>query len=89
MLALAGVKEPKSSTLGFIIGPRINSAGRLETAEKALDLMLENDAFMAFEKAKNLDDLNKKRRKIQHEALEIAIQKAKDFENDKVFSFGG
>ena len=84
ILALAGVKEPKSSTLGFIIGPRINSAGRLETAEKALDLMLENDAFVAFEKAKNLDDLNKKRRKIQHEALEIAIQKAKDFENDKV-----
>lgn len=84
MLALAGVKEPKSSTLGFIVGPRINSAGRLETAEKALDLMLEKDSFVAFEKAKNLDDLNKKRRKIQHEALEIAIQKAEDFKNDKV-----
>ena len=84
MLALAGVKDPTSSTLGFIIGPRINSAGRLETAEKALDLMLEKDAFIAFEKAKNLDDLNKKRRKIQHEALEIAIQKAEDFKNDKV-----
>ena len=84
MLALAGVKESKSSTLGFIVGPRINSAGRLETAEKALDLMLEKDSFVAFEKAKNLDDLNKKRRKIQHEALEIAIQKAEDFKNDKV-----
>ena len=84
MLALAGVKEPKSSTLGFIVGPRINSAGRLETAEKALDLMLEKDSFVAFEKAKNLDDLNKKRRKIQHEALEIAIRKAEDFKNDKV-----
>lgn len=84
MLALAGVKEPKSSTLGFIIGPRINSAGRLETAEKALDLMLEKDSFVAFEKAKNLDELNKKRRKIQHEALEIAIRKAEDFKNDKV-----
>ena len=84
MLALAGVKDPTSSTLGFIIGPRINSAGRLETAEKALDLMLEKDSFVAFEKAKNLDDLNKKRRKIQHEALEIAIQKAEDFKNDKV-----
>lgn len=84
MLALAGVKEPKSSTLGFIIGPRINSAGRLETAEKAVDLMLEKDSFVAFEKSKNLDDLNKKRRKIQHEALEIAIRKAEDFKNDKV-----
>ena len=84
MLALAGVKDPTSSTLGFIIGPRINSAGRLETAEKALDLMLEKDAFVAFEKAKSLDDLNKVRRKIQHEALEIAIQKAEDFRKDDV-----
>ena len=84
MLALAGIKDPKSSTLGFIIGPRINSAGRLETAEKALDLMLEKDAFVAFEKAKSLDDLNKVRRKIQHEALEIAIQKAEDFQKDDV-----
>lgn len=84
MLALAGIKDPKSSTLGFIIGPRVNSAGRLETAEKALDLMLEKDAFVAFEKAKSLDDLNKVRRKIQHEALEIAIQKAEDFRKDDV-----
>ena len=84
MLALAGIKDPKSSTLGFIIGPRINSAGRLETSEKALDLMLEKDAFAAFEKAKSLDDLNKVRRKIQHEALEIAIQKAEDFQKDDV-----
>lgn len=84
MLALAGIKDPKSSTLGFIIGPRVNSAGRLETAEKALDLMLEKDAFVAFKKAKSLDDLNKVRRKIQHEALEIAIQKAEDFRKDDV-----
>ena len=84
MLALAGIKDPKSSTLGFIIGPRVNSAGRLETAEKALDLMLEKDAFVAFEKAKSLDDLNKVRRKIQHEAREIAIQKAEDFRKDDV-----
>ena len=84
MLAYAGINKPNSSTLGFVLGPRINSAGRLETAEKALELMIEKDSFKALEKAKYLDDLNKKRRKIQHEALDIAIQKAKDFENDKV-----
>lgn len=84
MLAYAGIDKLNSSTLGFVLGPRINSAGRLETAEKALELMIEKDSFKALEKAKYLDDLNKKRRKIQHEALEIAIQKAKDFENDKV-----
>ena len=84
MLAYAGIDKPNSSTLGFVLGPRINSAGRLETAEKALDLMIEKDNFKALEKAKYLDELNKKRRKLQSDALEIAIQKAKDFENDKV-----
>ena len=84
MLAYAGIDKLNSSTFGFVLGPRINSAGRLETAEKALELMLEKDSFRALEKAKYLDELNKKRRKLQSDALEIAIQKAKDFENDKV-----
>ena len=84
MLAYAGIDKLNSSTLGFVLGPRINSAGRLETAEKALELMLEKDSFRALEKAKYLDELNKKRRKLQSDALEITIQKAKDFENDKV-----
>ena len=84
MLAYVGIDKPNSSTLGFVLGPRINSAGRLETAEKALDLMIEKDNFKALEKAKYLDELNKKRRKLQSDALKIAIQKAKDFENDKV-----
>ena len=84
MLAYTGIDKPNSSTLGFVLGPRINSAGRLETAEKALELMIEKDSFKALEKAKYLDELNKKRRKLQSDALEITIQKAKDFENDKV-----
>ena len=84
MLAYAGIDKLNSSTLGFVLGPRINSSGRLETAEKALELMIEKDSFKALEKAKYLDGLNKKRRKLQSDALEIAIQKAKDFENDKV-----
>lgn len=84
MLAYAGISNISSSTLGFVLGPRINSAGRLESAEIALDLMLESDPFLALEKAKNLDELNKKRRKIQSEALEIAIKKAEEFSNDKV-----
>ena len=84
MLAYAGIDKPNSSTLGFVLGPRINSAGRLETAEKALDLMLEKDSFKALEKAKYLDELNKKRRKLQSDALKIAIEKAKNREDDKV-----
>lgn len=84
MLAFAGIGEPNSSTLGFVLGPRINSAGRLKSAEIALDLMLERDNFKALEKARSLDELNKERRKIQHQALEIALEKSRNFENDNV-----
>jgi single-stranded-DNA-specific exonuclease len=84
MLAYAGISNISSSTLGFVLGPRINSAGRLESAEIALDLMLETDPFKALTKAEYLDDLNKQRRKIQQDALEIALGKATEFADDKV-----
>ena len=84
MLAYAGISNISSSTLGFVLGPRINSAGRLESAEIALDLMLETDPFKALTKAEYLDDLNKQRRKIQQDALEIALEKAAEFVDDKV-----
>ncbi|MDO4902050.1 MAG: single-stranded-DNA-specific exonuclease RecJ [bacterium] len=84
LLAYAGISKISSSTLGFVIGPRINSAGRLDSAEIALDLLTEKDPFLALEKAKNLDELNKRRRKFQSDALEIAIEKASKMENDKV-----
>lgn len=84
LLAYAGISKISSSTLGFVLGPRINSAGRLKSAEIALDLLTEKDPFLALEKAKNLDELNKQRRALQSDALEIAIEKALKMENDRV-----
>lgn len=36
-------KQIQSYALGFIVGPCINASGRLESAEKALNLFLEED----------------------------------------------
>ncbi|MCL2037894.1 DHH family phosphoesterase [Candidatus Saccharibacteria bacterium] len=80
LLATANV-EPKNinaRTLGFVIGPRLNAAGRLETAEMALELLKLYDTpddpeqqdrtnARALELAQKLDDLNKERRKVQDE----------------------
>ena len=44
--------------LGFILGPTINSSGRLEDASIAIDLLLEKDENKALEKAKYLRGLN-------------------------------
>ena len=61
--------------LGFIIGPTINSSGRLESAKEALELFLEKDYSVALEKAKELRDLNYERQKLTSDAFEIIDEK--------------
>lgn len=61
--------------LGFIIGPTINSSGRLESAKEALELFLEKDYSLALEKAKELRDLNYERQKLTSDAFEIIDEK--------------
>ena len=63
--------------LGFIIGPTINSSGRLESAKEALELFLEKDYSLALEKAKELRDLNYERQKLTSDAFEIIDEKIK------------
>lgn len=61
--------------LGFILGPTINSSGRLESAKEALALFLENDYSKALEKAKLLRDLNYERQVLTSEAFEVIDEK--------------
>ena len=53
-----------STDIGFILGPRLNAAGRLESAMKALKLLMEDDPAITGMLAQELDDLNNKRKKI-------------------------
>ena len=61
--------------LGFILGPTINSSGRLESAKEALALFLENDYSKALEKAKLLRDLNYERQVLTNEAFGVIDEK--------------
>ena len=51
--------------VGFQLAPRLNAAGRLETAEEALHLMLARDAAEAEPLARSLDARNRERQKIE------------------------
>lgn len=56
--------------VGFQLGPRLNAAGRLETAEEALHLLLARDAATALPIAQHLDSQNRERQKIERSIVE-------------------
>jgi single-stranded-DNA-specific exonuclease len=51
--------------VGFQLAPRLNAAGRLETAEEALQLLMAADLATAEPIARNLDLRNRERQKIE------------------------
>jgi single-stranded-DNA-specific exonuclease len=86
LMAVARVEPHKlnSRSLGFALGPRMNAAGRLETAQIALDMLTAKDSMQAFEKAQELDALNVARRAEQDQIYKEAIEQAKDYLRDDV-----
>ena len=78
LMAVSGV-EPKTvnaRSLGFGLGPRMNAAGRLETAQHALDMLVAADGETALTASERLEMLNQKRRGIQDEIFEQACEQA-------------
>lgn len=59
--------------LGFRLGPRINAAGRLESATAVIQLMDERDPARARERARELNELNLARQQIQGRLVERAL----------------
>ena len=73
MLARAQVKKVDAGTIGFRIGPRINAAGRMKSADLALKLMMTESRVEAARLAEELEGLNQQRKAEQERAArEIA-----------------
>lgn len=69
LMRTAGVHKLDSEAIGFQIGPRLNAAGRMETAEKALDLLMAKKKTLAATLALELEQLNASRKNQQLTAL--------------------
>lgn len=54
-----------STDLGFVVGPRLNAAGRLDDMSQGIACLLEDDKIQARMIAAELDALNKERREIE------------------------
>lgn len=89
LLEVCGVKNSpiNSTTVAFMLAPRINAAGRMKNASSALELLLEEDSLKAYEQATELDKINRERQQTESdifkEALEM-IESDADFEKKKI-----
>jgi single-stranded-DNA-specific exonuclease len=59
--------------VGFQLAPRLNAAGRLETAEESLHLLLAESLDEAMPLAQNLDARNRERQKIEKSIVEEVV----------------
>ncbi len=78
LMASAGIlgKAMRPYHAGFIIGPRINAAGRMESARIALDLLLSDDEEEAQLLADQLNTINKQRQQLQRRIIQEALDMA-------------
>ncbi len=87
LLEVLGIenKDLTAFDLGFILGPTVNSAGRLEDGSIVLDLLNSADKNSAIEIANHLKDLNYERQLKTEEAVEKAEKIIQDYNFLKTF----
>lgn len=71
-------KEILSTNVSFGLAPRINAAGRMVHAERALELLLCEEEEIAMEMANELNEANTKR----HEAEDFILNQTKELFNE-------
>jgi len=73
--------------VGFILGPRINATGRMDSAQKSLQLLLSEREEEAYALAQLLEEQNSLRQKMQKYVLEEALEIVNheiNFKHDRV-----
>lgn len=71
-----------STDLGFIVGPRLNAAGRLDDISLGIECLLCDDFGAALSKAQQLEQLNHDRKHIEHGMQREALLQLKDLPLD-------
>jgi single-stranded-DNA-specific exonuclease len=86
LLSAAGLTKNKatSTDIAYLIGPRINAAGRIDSANIALELLVCEDESKAEMLATRLNNLNNYRKEIEKKIFEEAEEIAQSQASDKV-----
>lgn len=83
LLEVAGLADRQlvAEDVGFQLGPRLNAAGRMANAGRAIDVLLSEDLPSGRARARALDELNIERKRVERELLEEALVEAARFED--------
>jgi single-stranded-DNA-specific exonuclease len=82
LLRVAGRETARVTTydLAFVLGPRLNAAGRLDDMALGIECLITDDEVRAIAAATRLDQLNRARREIQAAMQEAAFAKLERFD---------
>ena len=75
LMQVAGREPARASSydLGFVVGPRLNAAGRLDDMSLGIECLITDDERRATDMAARLDALNRERREIEADMQESAL----------------
>lgn len=85
LLDIAG-RDPQqlqAQDLGFVLGPRINAAGRMDTMDIGIECLLAEDVTTANALARQLNELNLERRQVEAEIKQEALLALQQLEFDR------
>jgi single-stranded-DNA-specific exonuclease len=85
LIECAGLTLGKVTTSNVVFGlaPRINAAGRLGDAKRAVELLIEVDSVKAFQRAQELESENRNRRSIDEVTFNDAQEMAEEMMSKK------
>jgi single-stranded-DNA-specific exonuclease len=78
---LKNCSDVNAETIAFFLGPKLNAAGRMESADLSLKLLTTKNPIEARKIALRLDDLNKERQALESEMMEKAASFAEEDQN--------
>ena len=90
LLELGGreASRVKATDLGFVVGPRLNAAGRLDDMSIGIECLLSEQAFLARSYAEQLDQLNRERKAIESDMKQQAEQSLASIEEVSDLPYG-
>lgn len=76
IIEVAGKEKSRlvASDLGFVVGPRLNAAGRLDDMSLGIECLITDDPARARQIAVQLDSLNRERREIEGSMQQEAVK---------------